>query len=142
MSGWSTLLLGVIAAATMVMAVVQVGVIVYAMRLARRVDRLSDLIERDITPVLANVNAISASAARAASVAVAQMERMDRLFADLVQRVDETVSLIQGVVLVPAREGRAVLAAITAAIAAFRGLQTGNKRRTTPLDEEDPLFIG
>ena len=82
------------------------------------------------------------SAARAAGLVVAQAERLDRLFADLVQRVDETASAIQNVVLVPAREGRAVLAAITAAIAALRELRSGDRARTTAVDEEDPLFIG
>jgi hypothetical protein len=141
-SGWPTLFLAVIAAATVVMAVMQVYLIVYITRLAHRVDDLGTTIDREIKPLLANVNTISGSAVRAASIMVAQAERADRLFADLVQRVDETASMIQNVVLVPAREGRAVLAAITAAIAAFRELRTGGRSRGTGLEEEDPLFIG
>jgi hypothetical protein len=141
-SGWPTFFLGVIAAAAVVVAGAQVCLIVYITRLARRVDDLSTTIDREIKPLLANVNAISASAVRAASIMVAQAERVDRLLADLVQRVDETASMIQDVVLVPAREGRAVLAAITAAISAFRGLRTGGSTRGAGLEEEDPLFIG
>jgi hypothetical protein len=141
-SVWPTLFLGVIAAATVVMAVVQAYTLAYTLRLARRVDDLGRQIEREIKPVLADVASISAGAARAAGVVVAQAERLDRLFADLVQRVDETASAIQNVVLVPAREGRAVLAAITAAIAAFRELRPGERARTPAVDEEDPLFIG
>ena len=142
MNGWSAVFLGVIAVATVVMAAAQVCVIVFTSRLARRVDHLNDVYTREIKPVLADISAISAGAARVSSMAAAQMERFDRLSADLVQRVDETVSLIQNVVLAPAREGRAVLMAITAAIAAFRELRSGGARRAAPLDEEDPLFIG
>jgi hypothetical protein len=132
----------VIATATVILVAVQVGVIVYMGQLARRIDRMSALIERDIEPVIANFNAISASAARAASLAVAQMERADRLFADFVQRADETVSIIQNLLVTPVREGRAVLAAITGAVAAFRQLRGDNTVRGAALDEEDPLFIG
>jgi len=141
-NGWATVFLGVIATATVILVAVQVGVIVYMGQLARRIDRMSALIERDIEPVIANFNAISASAARAASLAVAQMERADRLFADFVQRADETVSIIQNLLVTPVREGRAVLAAITGAVAAFRQLRGDNTVRGAALDEEDPLFIG
>jgi hypothetical protein len=139
---WSAFFLGLIAVATLIMAVIQVGVMLYAGRLARRVDRLTSLVEQDIKPVLENVNAISVSAARVASLAVAQAERADRLFADVSQRVDETVTLIQSVVVAPVREGRAVLAAVAAALAAFREIRQGSRPRHAPLDEEDPLFIG
>ena len=142
MSGWPVLFLGLIAAATLVMAAVQVGVILFTARLARRVDRLASIVERDVKPVLENVNAISVSAARAASLALAQVERADRLFADVSLRVDETVTLIQNVVVGPAREGRAVLAAVAAALSAFRGIRQGSRPPRAPLDEEDPLFIG
>ncbi len=142
MSGWSGFFLGVIAAATVVMAAAQVLVIVFTSRLARRVDQLQDVYTKEIKPVLADVAAISAGAARVSGMAAAQMERFDRLSADLVQRIEETVTLIQDVVLVPAREGRAVLMAVTAAIAAFRELRNGGAKRAAPLDEEDPLFIG
>jgi hypothetical protein len=141
-SGWPTLFLGLIAIATVVMAAVQVGVLVYTAHLARRVSDLSTQIEREIRPVLANVSAVSANAARASALVAAQTERVDRLFADLAARVDETAALIQNAVVVPARESRAVLAAITAAIGAFRELRAGHRPRQAVPDEEDPLFIG
>jgi hypothetical protein len=141
-SGWATLFLGLIAAATVVMAVAQIGVYVNTVRLARRVDDLSTQINREVRPVIASVSVVSANAARASAMVAAQTERADRLFADLAKRVDETAALIQNAVLVPARESRAVLAAITAAVGAFRELRTGSRLRQTDLDDEDPLFIG
>ena len=142
MTGWPTVFLGVVAAATVIIAATQIGLIVYAIRLARRLGDLSVQIERDVKPVLANVNAISTSAARAASLAVAQIERADRLFADLAVRVDETASVVQNLLVSPAREGRALLAAVMAAIAAFRDLGSAKSVRRVAADEEDPLFIG
>jgi len=141
-NGWSVAFLGLIAAATLVMAVIQVGAILFAARLARRLERLVTVIERDVKPVLENVTAVSASAARTASLAAAQAERADRLFAELSQRVDETAAVIQTAIVTPAREVRAVLAAIGAAIAALREIKPGSRPRRAPLDEEDPLFIG
>ena len=88
MSGWPTFFLGVIAAAAVVMAVAQVYVIVYITRLARRVDDLSTSIERDIKPLLANVNAISASAVRAASVVVVKICRQHTAQVTLIEDDD------------------------------------------------------
>ena len=139
---WPAVFLGLIAAATLIMAAIQVGAIIYAARLARRVERLTARVERDIAPAIAQVNAMSASAARTAELAVAQVERADRLFADVSRRVDETVALIQDVVVTPAREGRAILTAVAAALSAFHQFRQGSRTRQAPLDEEDPLFIG
>ena len=49
MSVWSDVFLGVIAVATLAMAIVQIGVLVAASRLVGRVGRLLDQIERELT---------------------------------------------------------------------------------------------
>ena len=67
--------LGVIAAAVVVMAAIQVAVVVFAARAARRLDRLADRFERDIQPVVASLQAVAADAARATALAAAQIER-------------------------------------------------------------------
>lgn len=133
--------LGIIALATLLMAVIQVGAIVFASRLAKRVDRLADRIEQEIKPLLANLNEVGENAARASSLAAAQVERADRLFADVVRRVDETMTLVQGAILTPAREGRAVVTAVRAAVAAFRELRSA-RARSMRHEDEDALFIG
>lgn len=142
MSVMAEVLLGIIAAATLVMAVVQVGVVVAAVRLGRRVDALSNRIEQDIRPLLATASTVAENAARASALAVVQVERADRLFQDLTQRVDDTMAMVQGALLAPAREGRALLAAVTAAVGAFRELRLAGRARSQAIDEEESLFIG
>jgi hypothetical protein len=136
----AVVLLGVVAAATLVMAVIQVGLIVVALRLARKVERLSVQFEQDVRPLVAKATEIAESAARASSLAAAQVERADRLFADVSERVETTVAMVQGSLLAPAREGRALLAGVGAALSAFRELRAAKARAAA--DEEAPLFIG
>jgi hypothetical protein len=134
--------LGIIAVAVALMAAIQVGAIIVAARLAKRVDRLADQIEQDIRPVFENLNAMSAEAARAAALAAVQVERADRMFGDLAHRVDETLNTLQSRVLGPAREGAALLAGLRAALAAFRDRRDTGRKRPAPVEEEDALFIG
>ena len=135
MSRSAELFLGVIAAATLAMAIVQVGVIVVAGLLARRMIRLVDQVERDLRPLIANVNAIGRDAARAAALAAARVDRVDALITDLVGRVEETVTSLQDAG--PARKGRAIMAAFRAAVGALRDARRARQRR----DDEDALFI-
>jgi hypothetical protein len=130
--------LGVIAAATLLIAIVQVSVIVVAGLLARRIMRLVDQVERDLAPIFANVNAIGRDASRATALAVAQVERFDRLIGDLVAKVERTVASVPSVVGAPAREGRAMMAALRAMVGAFRDARRDRQRRG---DDEDALFI-
>ena len=61
----------------------QIGVLVAAGRLARRVERLLDQFDRELKPLFDHLNAIGRDASRAAALATAQVERADRLFTDL-----------------------------------------------------------
>src|SRR5262249_58554071 len=70
-SVWADVFLGIIAVATLAMAIVQIGVIVAAGRLARRVDRLADQVERELKPLFVHANAIGRDAARAVTAATA-----------------------------------------------------------------------
>ncbi len=115
-----TFLLGAIAVATMVMALVQVGMIIYGARVARRVNRLVDVVEREIQPVVERVNTMSEDAARASSLAVAQVERVDRVFAQLTARLDEVMHAAQDAVVEPVRHGAALVEALRVGVAAMR----------------------
>ena len=64
-SVWSLVFLGVIAAATLAIAIVQIGVLVAAGRLARRVDALADQFEREMKPLFGHLNTIGHDASRA-----------------------------------------------------------------------------
>jgi hypothetical protein len=143
-SAWADVFLGVIAVATLVMAVVQVLVISQAARLGKQVERLARQVEEEIRPLLANLAALSRDATLASSRALAQIERVDRLVADVIVRVDETVTIIQHVITVPVREGRVVFSVAAATIAAIRALAGAGQQAPRPprVDDEDPLFIG
>jgi hypothetical protein len=136
------LFLGIIALAVAVMAAIQVGAIIVAARLAKRVDRLATQLEEDIKPVFQNLQTLTTEAARAAALAAIQVERADKVFSELAQRVDQTLVTLQSRVVAPAREGFAVFAGIRAALAAFRDLRETGRRRPAAVEEEDALFIG
>ncbi len=136
------LFLGIIALAVSLMAAIQVSAIIVAARLAKRLDRLATQIEDDIKPVFQNLQALTTEAARAAALAAVQVERADKIFGELSQRVDHTLMTLQSRVLAPAREGFAVLAGIRAALSTFRDLRDAGRRRPAAVEEEDALFIG
>jgi hypothetical protein len=136
---WTDVFLGVIALATAAMAIVQIGVIVAAGRLARRVDRLADQVEHELKPLFTNVNAISRDASRAVALAAVQVERADRLFADLAARIEQLAGALQANLVAPAREGRALMAALRAAIAAIKEARVRSGRGRA--EDEDALFI-
>lgn len=135
------LLLGVIALATLTIAVVQVGIIVAAGMLARRLSRLADQVEREIKPLFGHLNAIGRDAARATALASAQVDRADRLFADLAARIEQTLNTLQGSLATPAREGRAILSACRAGFQAIRELRQNARARQGRSEDEDALFI-
>lgn len=137
------LFLGIIALATLALAVIQVGAIVYAARLARRVEDLLTRVERDVQPLLSRASAISADAARAVSLAVARVERLDKMTADVGARVDQALTQLQHAISTPARQGAALLAGLRAGFEAMRHLRRGHGRPgSDAIEEEDALFIG
>jgi hypothetical protein len=138
---WSDVFLGVIAVAALAIAIAQVGVMVAAARLARRVERLTDQFEQELRPLFGHLNAIGRDASRAAALATAQVERADRLFTDVAARVEEGVASLQSTLGGPAREGRALLTAFRAAFDVLRELRGSRRARKGRGDDEDALFI-
>jgi hypothetical protein len=137
--------LGIIAFAVMVMAGIQVGAIYAGIRLARRVDQLAVQLDQEIKPLLTSLTVLTNEAGRAATLAAKQAERLDRVFGELVVRVEETLDAAQEFVTGPARQGMAILAGAKAVFDAFRGLRETSRRRAAPraaVDEEESLFIG
>jgi hypothetical protein len=139
-SGWSEVFLGVIAVATLAIAVAQIGVMVAASMALRRLQRLADRVEEDVRPLIGHLNAIGRDAARAASLATAQVERADRMFGDVAVRVEQALASVQASIGTPAREGRALVSAFRAAFNAFREIRH-NRARQGRGDDEDALFI-
>lgn len=145
MTDTGELFLGIIAFAVMIMALIQVGAIVAGIRLAKRVEQMATQIDTEIKPLIANLTAMSSEAARAAALAAKQAERLDRVFGELVQRVDTTLAAAQDFVTGPARQGMAIMAGVKAVIDSFRTLREASRRRSAPrptVEEEESLFIG
>lgn len=138
MTFWSQVFLGVIALATLTTAIVQVGLLIAASRVARRVEQLAHQFETDLRPTLVHVNAIGRDASRAVALATAQVERADRLFGEISRRVEETVAEVQNTVVGPAREGKAIFSAIKAALSV---LHDARRRARQRAEDEDALFI-
>ena len=134
--------LGVIAAAVVVMAAIQVAAVVYATRAARRIDRLADRLEQDMRPIVSNLQTVTADAARATALAATQVERADRLFADLAQRIEQTLASVQDAVVTPAKDGFAWLSGLKAMVAAFREFRRPARPRRSAAEDDDALFIG
>lgn len=141
MTTTTEIFLGVIAIATLTMAVVQVGIIVVAGMLARRLSRLADQVERELTPLFGHLNAIGRDAARATALAAAQVERADLLFADVAARVEQTLNGVQASLGRPAREGRALFSAFRAGLQVLRDLRHNARGRQGRSEDEDALFI-
>ena len=137
---WRDVFLGVIAVATLTIAIAQIGVIVAAGLMARRVGRMVDQLERDVKPLFGHLNAIGSDASRVVALATARVERADKLFSDVAVRIDQTLNVVQASIDGPAREGRAMLAAFRAALQAIRELRSGRTRQGRG-DDDDALFI-
>ena len=139
MSNRAELFLGVIAAATLATAIVQIGVLVVAGLLARRVQRLVEHLDQEMTSIFGHLNAIGRDASRAAALATAQIERVDRLMADLAHRLEQTLAAVQGFVTGPLKDGATLLNTIRTILDFVRDLRAGRARSRA--DEEDALFI-
>ena len=74
MTDSANLFLGVIAVATLLIAIVQIGVLVAAGVLARRIARVTSDVEQEIKPIFAHLDAIGRDAARGASIASTQVD--------------------------------------------------------------------
>ena len=147
--------LGVIAGATLVMALIQVGAIVAAAKAARQAQEALGKaqhaitsaqqtiasVRNDLQPLIAKANAIADEASKTATLTRTQIGKIDRLVTDLSRRVDETSTVVQQAIVTPAREGLAVIAAVKATLAELRAGRDW-RRRASRSEEEDPLFIG
>ena len=141
MNGSGGLSLGVIAAATAIIALVQISAIILLARVAMQVRDVATSIQQDLRPLIARANAIADEAQKTATLATAQAQKIDRLVSDLTRRVDETSGVIQEAILTPAREGMAIIAGVKAALGALRGLRD-LRGRPSRVEDEDALFIG
>jgi hypothetical protein len=146
METWGVVFLGVIALGSIVQAAFLVGLMHFGRRLSRRIDALQNRIDRDVTPALDNFARVSRAAAEIADLATIQARRADVLLADTIEKIEETASAVQQLVLRPLRPLGAIVAFLKGV---QRGLavyaELGHERPATPRrrgrDEEEHLFI-
>lgn len=142
MNDWSGVFLGIIAVSVLIMALIQVGAIIAVMRIARQAQEVLTSVQRDVQPLLVRAREIADEASRTATLATAQVQKVDTLMTDVTRRVDETSILVQQAIVTPAREGIAIVAAIKAGLSALLGPAGFRGRPGRPGEEDDALFIG
>ena len=146
MNDWSVIFLGVIAVSTLVMALIQVGAVIAALRAVRETQKVlttvQELVQQDVRPLIAKATTIAEEASKTVTMATAQIHKVDTLVTDLTRRVDETATIVQKAIGTPAKEGMAIFAAIRTGLGALRGMGDFRGRHGRHAEEDDPLFIG
>lgn len=136
---WQLVCLATIAVTTVVMAAVQVVLLMRTAKLARQAADAAEEIRRELHPLIAKAHRIADDAGRATSLALAQVERIDRMLTTTAERVDDVVGAVHDAVVVPLRQGSLLLGVLRAALSFF-GRGQGSKR--TSREDEDALFVG
>ena len=139
MNDWQPVFLGVMAVALVAMAVAQVLISVAVLRASRQMTDLAGQMRNDIRPLIEKATRLTDEASRVTSMAMVQMERVDKITVLLAARIDETMGAVQSAVVGPVRHGAAVLAGLKAVVGAIREWQNRSGR---PHEDEDPLFVG
>lgn len=134
--------LALIALGVLVMATIQVALIVFAARAAKQVGDAVSRFEQKVQPIIANLETVSADAVRATAAASAHVERAGKMVDELVNRVDETVKTAQETILRPVRDGLAFLNALRTMFTGSHDDDSARRRRPSPVDDEEALFIG
>jgi hypothetical protein len=98
-------------------------------------------VQQEIRPLVSKLTAVADDASHTAALATAQAQKVDRLVTDLARRVDDTAAAVQRAIILPAREGMAIVAGLKAGLAAIRGFREMRERRRHA-EEEESLFIG
>jgi len=131
--------LGVIAVGVAVMAVAQIVVLNRLSQVAREASAATSDLRRELTPLIAKAHKIADDAGRVSALALTQVERVDQVFDSAARRIDETLQTVQESIIMPMRQGAAVMAGLKAALAVFRARQD---RGRYDRDDDDALFIG
>lgn len=135
--------LGLIALGVLVMATLQVGAVVFALRAARRLETAISQLQQDVRPIVANLQTMSGDAARATARAAAQIDRLENMIGEISKRVDLAASAVHDTIVVPVREVMAMVHGVKTVFGALRGDPgESQRRRRTTAEDEDPLFIG
>ena len=137
---WQLVWLGIIATTTVVMALVQVVLLARTAALARQAAEAADELRRDVRQLMVKAHRIADDAERATTLALVQIERVDRLMATTTARVDEVMDAVHSAVVEPLRRGPIWLTLVRAAAGLFTGWRA--RARDAEPEDEDPMFVG
>ena len=137
MDSWGVFFLGVIAFSAVVQVVFLVGLLLFGLKLARKLDALQTRLDRDLGPALANFTRVSRAAAEVADIATLQARRIDLVLGDTIERIGDTAATVQQLVSRP-------LKPIVNVLALLKGIQRGLEvffafDRGAPPDRRIPL---
>jgi hypothetical protein len=128
------------AVALVIMAAIQIGLIVIAMRSARQLTAAVEDLRREVRPLAEKVHRLTDEATRVTSLARMQVERVDEFLSTSARRMDETLSIVQNLIAGPIRQGATLITAVKAAMVLVRHWQS--RPRPAEEHEEDALFVG
>jgi hypothetical protein len=114
------LFLAILAISTLILAVVQAGVVIAGFVLAKRFTDAFSRLEEACMPLLSHVDTMAAEGLNALESVRDQLNRFERVTSDVMSRVDQTSQRLQSYVLTPARQGIALLAGARAVVQVFR----------------------
>ena len=140
MTGGAVALFTMMVVALAIMAAVQIGMIVIAIRASRQMTGAIEDLRRELGPIAAKINRLADDATLVTSLAAMQVERVDAFLATSFRRIDATMSTVQGIVTGPVRQGAAFVAAIKAVMSLVRNWQSRTPEERE--HEEDALFVG
>ena len=138
-----------LALSAIVISLLSAAIFGFLSQLERRRDQVAgaqlaraimDTIRRDLQPVIQKIDRVADEAGRITALAAIQVERVDELLSATVARMDSAMTIVQDAFVQPLRRGSAILTAVRAGWAIFRGWQGRQPRYRR--DDEDALFVG
>ena len=112
--------LGVIAVATLVMALIQVCLVIAGIIAVKRMHEMMLRVENSLKPVLAHVDDLVMDATASVAAVRVQIDRVEQQAVQVLKRTDQAVQRVQDYLVAPAREGMALAAGARAVFGAFR----------------------
>jgi hypothetical protein len=116
----SEVFLGVIAIATLVMALIQVCLVIAGIIALKRMQDMLVRFEDTVKPVLAHVDDLVMDATASVAAVRVQIDRVEQQAVQVLKRTDQAVKHVHDYLVAPAREGMALAAGARALFGAFR----------------------
>jgi hypothetical protein len=135
---WQVVWIAVIAICTLVLTTIQIVLLLRVAKLAQQAASAIEELRSEFKPLIGKVHKIADDASRATSLALVQIERIDRLLTVTAERVDDTVNVFRSAVTAPLKSGTALVGVFRAAMAIVSEWRKSRARR----EDEDAMFVG